>query len=170
MRSRSQSGTCFKGVPAEDMSLTFLLLSCFQVWLFNQIKEPPNLIASVVSCLQPFLSLMLVFTTYPSYFLAGQISKRSKRDAQGSWAGTSRGREKSRVVWPCRYRCMARRRGSPVLCLSQVSFHYTFSFIWQRCFPTAQSPEKCPNFLKMLLSLVTETVLFGFGCFLQTFS
>lgn len=152
---RTQSGACFKGLQLR----TSVLLCCFfPVSRFDHsiTLRDHQLVASVVSCLQSFLSL--VFTIYPTCFLSGQTSNRKQRDAQGCWAGTFRGREKNRVVWPYSSCCMAQRRGfSALLCLSKGSFHYNFLGVWQRCFSTAKSPEEYTNFLKILLSPSNKT-------------
>lgn len=44
-------------------------------------------------------------------------------------------------------------------------FIIPFHLFDKDAFPQHKVQKKCPNFLKMLLSLVTETVLFGFGYF-----
>lgn len=80
MRSQSQSGICFMGL---QLSTWVLLSFSFSVSRFDcsitQIKESSNPIASVVSCLQPFLSLILVFTIYPTYFIWSNFQKEKER-------------------------------------------------------------------------------------------
>lgn len=171
VRHQSQSGACFKEVRLG----TWALLSfSFPVSKFdysiNQIKESSNLIASVVSYLQPFLSFRPVFTIYPTYVLSGQISIRRQREMPGALEQAPPGQREEQGGLAIQLMPYGPEKGisAPPLSFSRLISLYLFICLTKMLFQSKKSRNihKFPQ----NVTLPSNNNCFVLGFFLQSFS